>query len=113
MAEISYMKQNDLRPVLQIRLLDAKVPVDLTGASAIKFFMSSRKTGLKVQGTMSAADQNVLATRGVVTYEWQAGDTDTVGDFQAEVQVMWPASKPQTFPSDGYFIVRITKELGS
>lgn len=112
MAETFYIKQHDLEPVLELQLLSGTVPVDLTQAESAFFLMSSRKTGLKASGAMTITDQSLPANVGVVRYAWQAGDTNTVGDFNAEVQVLWPADKPQTFPAHEYFTVSIGKDLG-
>lgn len=112
MAETFYMKQHDLEPNLELQLLSGADPVDLSQATAVQFLMSSRKTGLKVSGAMTIADQTAPTTLGVVTYAWRSGDTDTVGVFSAEVQVIWPTNKPQTFPADQYFTVNVQKDLG-
>lgn len=107
-----YIKQHDLEPSLVLQLLSDAVPVNLTQATGAIFLMSSRKTGLKATGTMTIADQTVADDIGVVTYSWQAGDTDTVGEYTAEVQVTWPGNKPQTFPANQYFTVSVQKDLG-
>lgn len=112
MAEKCYIKQHDLEPDLEIQLLSDTDPVDLSQAQSALFLMSSRKTGLKAFGSMTIADQTVTSTLGVVTYTWQPGDTDTVGDYNGEVQITWPVGKPQTFPANGYFTVTIQKDLG-
>jgi hypothetical protein len=39
------------------------------------------------------------AANGEVTYQWQAGDTDTSGIYDAEVEVTWSDGDPETFPS--------------
>ncbi len=112
MAERFYLKQNDLRPDLKVRLLDETDPVDLTNATGVRILMSSRKTGLKVNAAMTIADQTIEATKGVVSYAWAPGDTDIAGDYQAEFQVTWPTGKPQTFPARGHVTVTIEKDLG-
>lgn len=109
MAEKFNIKQHDLQPSIEVQLLSGTDPVDLTQATSVVFLMKSRKTGLKATGPMNIA---APATAGVVFYDWQLGDTDIVGDFDAEVQVMWPADKPQTFPAHSYFTVSIGKDLG-
>lgn len=95
-----------------LQLLSGTTPVDLTQATGALFLMSSRKTALKASGVMAIADQTVTANRGIATYTWQAGDTDTVGEYNAEVQVMWPVDKPQTFPANRYFTISVQKDLG-
>lgn len=123
MAATFRIKQHDLKPSLQVVLLSdmpqqdpglppQSNPVNLTQATAARLLMSSRRTGLKVSGAMTIADQSVVANLGLVTYDWQAGDTDTVGQFDAEIEVTWPTGKPQTFPANQYFTVDVQKDLG-
>ena len=112
MADRFYLKQYDLKPDLSVRLLDDTAAVDLTNATAAKLRMSNRRVGLKVDAAMTIADQSLPATLGVVTYSWAAGDTDIAGDFDAEIQVVWPSGKPQTFPAHGHIGITIEKDLG-
>lgn len=100
------IKRNDLLPDLVVTLLDGTTPVNLTAAVSVRFVMSNR-TGVKVDEPMAVTD----ATAGEVTYSWQPGDTDTKGLFNAEIEVMWPGDKPQTFPAEGYFQVAVGEDL--
>ncbi len=102
------IKQGDLEPPLEIQLTSGADPVNLTGAARVRFIMSS-KAGTKVDADMVVADQSTRP--GVVRYIWQLGDTDTIGSFNAEVQVVWPADRPQTFPSYQYFVIDVTRDL--
>jgi hypothetical protein len=105
------LKQYDLRPVLRIRLLDGSVPIDLTLTSEVRLLLKNRAAGLKVNAVMTKLDQTDDATVGFVEYTWQEGDTDTLGTFQGEIQVLWPGQVPQTFPGKGYFQVSINRDL--
>lgn len=106
------LKRNDLRPRFRVQLTQTnpalpteQIPVDLTDAASIDFKMGDGTT--TVEGPASFVDR----TEGIVEYVWTAGDTDTAGDFNCEFEVMW-GSEPQTFPSAGYFTVRINPDLG-
>ena len=103
------IKRGDLLPTLVVTLLDGTTPVDLTAATSARFLMRSLKTGLKVDGTVTVLDQTT--STGKVEYEWADGDTDTVGVYQAEIEVLWPGNKPQTFPANGYFSVKVVEQL--
>jgi len=105
------IKQNDLEPPLQVTLLDGTTPVNLTSASEVRFLMKTGTT-LKVSAVMTVADQSILANHGKVSYNWVTGDTDTVAQYSAEIQVTWPSTRPQTFPVDKYFVVDVQKDLG-
>jgi hypothetical protein len=110
MAKVFNMKQYDLLPVLRLTLLDGSDPVDLTLASEVRLLMKSRAAGLKVDSVMTKLAQE-NDTLGQVEYEWQEGDTDTLGSYQGEVQVLWPGQLPQTFPAKGYFKININRDL--
>lgn len=109
MAEIFYIKRHDLRPPLRLQLLGDDLPVDLSNAGSARLVMSNIR-GVKVDQPVTILAQTG-ETLGIVEYEWQEGDTDTVGTFNAEVEVMWAGSIPETFPADGYFKVRVGKDL--
>ena len=102
------IKQNDTSPSLGATLKDAQlVPVSLVGA-AVKFHMNSLEGVVKVNQTMTVTD----AEGGVIQYDWQAGDTDTVGAYYAEFQVTYVDGSVETFPNDGNLVVSVVKELG-
>lgn len=103
---IHRMKQHDLEPQLRLVVLDGTVPVDLTNAAAVV---------LIVRGVIDRAPMTKHADqtnhRGEVSYDWQAGDTDTVGEFDLEVEAMWPGTRPQTFPVKGYAVLIVEDDL--
>lgn len=107
------IKHYDLYPIFRLVLLDGTDPVDLTLATEARLLLSSRNTGLKVNASMTITDQTDPDNIGLVTYAWQIGDTDTVGSFNGEIQVLWPGQIPQTFPASGYFNVIIGKDLNN
>lgn len=104
------IKQNDTRPALDATLTENASALDLTAASAIKFIM-------RQQGSLGSAKINTAATfinkaSGTVRYIWTAGNTDTVGTFNAEFEVTWSDGGVSTHPSDGYFVIDIQDDLG-
>lgn len=101
------IKRNDRRPRWRVQLTENGNPADLTGAVGARFIMKS-STALKVNRQPMAI---INAATGVVEYAWGATDTDTAGDFNAEVEVDWGAGETQTFPSKGYFAISITGDL--
>lgn len=112
MTERFYIKQLDLRPALQVKLLDGTSPVDLLNATEVLFLMRNRRAGLKASGPMAILDQSIPDQLGLVTYSWQPEDTDAPGEYNAEFQVTWPAGKTQTFPAHGYVTIVVEKDLG-
>jgi hypothetical protein len=101
------IKQNDTSPSLQATLKDASLsPVDLTGAT-VMFHMKSVDGTVKVDQQMTITDD----TGGVVQYDWQSGDTDTVGTYYVEFEVTYADASIETFPNNGNKVVSVVKEL--
>lgn len=103
------IKRNDLRPHFRVQLTQNGAPADLTGAVAARFIMKATST-LKVnRQTMTFIDKPT----GVVEYAWGATDTDTTGEYNAEVEIDWGGAPTeyQTFPSKGYFAISISDDL--
>jgi hypothetical protein len=104
------LKRHDTAPAAQIALEDAsRNPVDLTEAASVDFHMKLQNgTDLKVR---RAAIVQSPATDGVVVHNWLAGDTDTAGLFNVEIEVTWNDGTVQTFPADNYITVEIVADL--
>jgi hypothetical protein len=101
------IKQNDTSPALQATLKDAAlVPIDLTGAT-VMFHMKSVDGTIKVDEAMTITNNE----GGVVQYNWQAGDTDTVGTYYVEFEVTYADASVETFPNNGNKVVTVVKEL--
>lgn len=101
------IKQNDTSPSLQATLKDATLtPVNLAGAT-VMFHMKSVDGTIKVDQQMTITN----ASGGVVQYDWQAGDTDTVGTYYVEFEVTYSDSSIETFPNNGNKVVSVVKEL--
>ena len=101
------IKQNDTSPSLQATLKDAaQSPVILSGAT-VKFHMKSVDGTVKVDQPMTITDAN----GGVVQYDWQAVDTDTVGTYYVEFEVTYADTSIETFPNNGNRVVSVVREL--
>lgn len=101
------IKQNDTSPSLQVTLKDSSlVVVDLTGAT-VRFHMKSVDGTVKIDETMTITD----AENGVVQYDWQVGDTDTVGTYYVEFEVTYADASVETFPNNGNKVVSVVREL--
>jgi hypothetical protein len=104
------VKQHDTKnPVVAILKRDG-VAVDLTEAEAIYFHMQQVKGDTIVAGEAEVVDLH--ESPGWVQYNWVATDTDVVGRYRAEFEVLWPDDRRETFPSDGYIEVSIIADLG-
>ena len=99
------IKQNDLRPILTFTLKENGVAKNLTGATSATLKMRSGATVVSRAGVITDA------TNGVVSVTFTGTDTSIVGDYQAEIEVIWPTSQPQTFPNDSYFTISIVDDV--
>ena len=101
------IKQNDTSPSLQATLKDAALnPIDLRGA-AVRLHMKSVDGTLKIDEAMTI----VTALEGLVQYDWQTGDTDTVGTYYVEFEVTYTDNSIETFPNNGSKVVSVVREL--
>lgn len=86
------MIQGDTTPALQHQIFPTSV--NLTGATVT--FQMRRKSGKKVitDGTCVIDD---IAER-LVSYDWQAGDTDTPGEYIGQYRITLADSNVTTAP---------------
>lgn len=94
-----HLKQGDRRPYLALQLTDADgAAVSLVDATGVVLRWT------EPDGTAREEDLTVTnAGEGRVQYAWQAGDTDDIGRYLADVVVTWPGDEQQTFPPQGTF----------
>lgn len=93
------LKKDDLEPKYIATLRNADgTPVDLTNATTVSLIVK-QQGGVK---SFKAAGSFLDRANGQVQYTWASGNTDTVGTFQMEWEVIWPTNRPETFPNNGY-----------
>ncbi len=112
------IKQNDTRPPYVVALLNdyrgpSEAALPLTNADTIRFLMRLKGepdgSTPKVDGAMTVVGSPAL---GVVSYEWQAADTNAIGDYEVEVEITWNDGGIETVPNDGYFDLEVLDDLG-
>ena len=69
--------------------------------------MKSLGGTIKVNETMTIVD----SPNGIVKYDWQTGDTDTVGTYNVEFQVTYSDTTIETFPNNGNLVINVVREL--
>jgi hypothetical protein len=107
------IKKGDLLPIITATLKDANNdPVDLTGTS-VKFIMRLVGATTPKVNAAGVVDSNQVTNKGKVSYPWIAADTNAGGVYEAEWQVTFSGAKPETFPNDGYLVIKVMDELGS
>lgn len=101
------IKQNDTSPSLQVSLKDSALQPIPLGEATVRFHMKSVDGTLKVDAPMTITN----ASAGTCQYNWQAGDTDTVGTYYVEFEVTYADASVETFPNNGSKTVKVVKEL--
>lgn len=100
------LKRGDTSAGLRYTLLPS--PISLAGATVV---FSMRLRGLTVPKIARAAAVIEDAANGVVRYDWQAGDTDTPGLYEAEFEVTYADGAVETFPNSDWIIIRIEGDI--
>jgi hypothetical protein len=110
------IKQGSLKPAFVVALkdnygTDDEEVTDLTGYTSATFSM--RKKTDKTIKVDAATAEITNEGGGEVTYAWVLGDTDTVGDFEAEVTVIGVDTKPEKYPSTGFWEIKINESIAT
>ena len=100
-----HIKRGDTSPAIRFALEPETVV--LAGAT-VRFQMRARNGAV----LMDVAALVVTATgTPTVEYSWQAGDTATAGLYEAEFRVTYADGKIETFPNDGFILVRVNEDV--
>lgn len=104
----TFKKNNTSPPMLYILEAPPGTPIDLRGLT-VTFYMRIEDPSADTPYKVSAGVCTLVdAENGEVRYDWQSGDLDTVGDYNAEFRVQ-TASGPRTVPASGYIPVKVTE----
>jgi len=100
-------KKGDTSPSISIQILKTSdgLPLDLSGASATFYLVKRGESTLKVNGSAASITD---ATNGIITYNLNSTDTDTVGEYEAEFKVTFAGGQIASFPPSGSFIIKIS-----
>lgn len=100
-----HVKRNDTQPRLKIVCTSNGNPVALSGAASIRVLGMLNGAALFDHAVTGAGDD------GIVAVTLDPSDTEKAGRVQVEVEVTWAAGQVQTFPPDGYLIMKISADL--
>lgn len=105
------IKKGDLLPELELQLKFSNgQAANLTGYTEVRFLM--RPVGSATNKINDTSHVTVTdTTNGKIKYSWTGTDTDTVGEYDAEVRGIDANNKPVTFPGSGYLLVNIHERL--
>ena len=84
----------DLEPPLSGTALNIRTPVDLTTAASAVAHVQ-REDGTVISRAVTLANQTT--SKGKWSMPWQTGDLSVDGGYEAELKVVWPGTRPQTF----------------
>ena len=108
-----HIKNGDTAPAYVMDLQDdvdsTPTAINLTAATSVTFKM--RLSGASGAPAVSAAAAITTPATGRVTYEWDAGDTDVPGTYDAEFQILWSDGTIETVPNEGYFEIVVGDDL--
>jgi hypothetical protein len=109
MAEFT-IKRGSRLPHIQATVLSAQDggPLDLSRVAAVQFVMTDLRGAVKVNAPGLIFD----AVEGIVEYAWDATDTDTAGEYEAEFVLTFDSGEVMRVPTDGYIIVRVVPDKG-
>lgn len=117
MADIE-LKQGDLAPPAVLTLTDSNgTAIDISTASALRVNMTRQSLGREVRfkdrtaSSMQSGTSPNFTNKGMIRYDWQAGDTGAPGDYLLEAEAVFSGVE-QTHPGRGYITVRIDPALG-
>lgn len=85
MADLT-IKTFDTYPPLVATLTDQNGPIDLTEATSVVVVLKGQ-SGATITGQCTITD----AAQGVVSYQWEDGDTDNADTYQVEWMITWPS----------------------
>jgi len=110
---VHHVKQNDTAPPAEATLTVAGSAVSIQSAT-VKFIMVDSSGAVKVSATANN-DQNTDGSdgsKGKVSYDWTADDTDQAGTYLAEWEVTFADGTVRTFPTAGWDTVVVHSDLG-
>lgn len=109
------IKQGDTRPTYIAALktnfgAPGEAPIDLSlSGTTVKFLMGAGGSSEPIVSEPATIED---AENGIVSYEWQAGDTAAVGTHRVEFEITWPDGGVETVPNVGYLEVTIVDDVG-
>jgi len=106
------IKKGDTSPALTATLIDPDgEPAPLTLADEVEFFLNTPRSESKISDDLSGGVSILNAQDGRVQYSWNDGDTDAVGQREAEFVVTFENGKVQSYPNNGFIYVVVERDV--
>lgn len=108
MSETFTIKRNDTSPAIRWELEDPDT--NLVGASVV-FNMKRSSSGDLVidRGVAEIVDG---ASRPTLGYNWDDGDTEVAGLYEAEFEIIFADGSIETTPNSRNIVVKVVADLG-
>lgn len=103
--------QGDTAPPISSRLSDSGEAVDLTGVSNVRFHLEDKFDRVVISADLTGRVNIVDAASGDVEYVWRPGDTDDIGSYKGEWEVLYEDGTVETFPSRGKVDIEIMEQI--
>lgn len=103
--------QNDTNPPISSRLTDSGEPVNLQDVSNVFFHMEDSYNRVVISDDLTGRVNIVDAASGEVEYVFNERDTNRVGEYDAEWEVLYEDGSRETFPSNKMITVNITSGI--
>lgn len=100
------IKQGDTRHAIRATLKNVNGALIDLSTSTIRFVMVSRKNGILIDR------EATLEPDGRVSYVFEEGETDVVGDYAIEFLVTYEDGREETFPHKGFIKLTIEQRNG-
>jgi hypothetical protein len=105
------IKRHNLATPLRVTLKDNGAAIPLAGMNVF-LLLSQGDVRRKLLFRRVCVVEDAAA--GKIRYDWQAGDTDQVGAFAAEFEVVAQATGlKDTYPNDSYVPIQVIEDLGA
>jgi len=106
------IKKGDTSPALTATLIDPDgEPAPLNLADEVEFYLNVPRSESKISDDLSGGVSILNGEEGRVQYSWSAGDTDAVGQREAEFVVTFQNGKIQSYPNDGFIYVLVERDV--
>ena len=106
-----YLKKNDLQPFYYAQIKDSAGTVVSISGATIYCTMKGASTGTIKINRQTTGINITEGTNGKFEYRWQVGDTDTIGIYAIEFEVVPLVGGKYTVPTSKKALVVIEESL--
>jgi hypothetical protein len=106
------IKKGDTSPALKAKLINPDgSPAALSLAEEVEFYLNDPKDNEKISDDLDGNVSILNASDGQVQYQWKDGQTDNVGQKEAEFVVTFENGTVQSYPNNGFLYINILKDV--